>query len=110
MTSPKKPRDSKKKSLKATVEEIKENVENARKKNEEAEEKAPQDISIKLLEQDTGNLKWGFYFLAGALLISVSAGWAGYLHLDNKVEHKMDYMNLRIDNIISYEEIKRKSK
>ena len=85
-------------------------VDKAREKNKEAKNDIPWDASIKLLQQNTGHLQWLLYMLVGAFLVAASAGWQFYLHLDNKIEHKMDYMNLRIDNIISHEEIKRNSK
>lgn len=81
-------------------------IKKAKGEVKEAKEKVESHTDINLIKQDTGYLKWNIYILGAILILALTAGWHLYLHIDRKLENKIDYLNLRIDKIISEDNLK----
>jgi hypothetical protein len=72
----------------------------ARAENRAANDEIPPAVQLATLSQDSGYLKLAVYSIGILLLILAGAAWTGFLHLDDKIEHKIDYINSRIDHSI----------
>ncbi len=83
------------------INKLRDEIERARAKNKE--EQAAQkglELPVALLQSDTNYIKYGLYVLGSAFVLCIIAGWQMFLHLDGKIEQKMDYLNSRVDTVI----------
>lgn len=80
---------------------LEQKIEEARKENAQANatiQNEP-DVTLASLDQDAGYFKLAIYGLGAALAAIFIIGWQLFLHLDDKIDHKMDYLNGRIDGL-----------
>lgn len=79
--------------------EIKNLSKQARDSNDDAFENIPPETQIAKLAQDAGYFK-KFVYVSGVVIVGLFViGWTLFLHLDKKIESKLDYLNLRIDSL-----------